>query len=102
MYKVNRDRLSRHKFFYFLQHKLKKVNIIKRGVLVIIALRVINPVILSQYQVLFNLLELTTTSHYDGYLHREDFKTKYTETLECIPSHKHDALAFMFDQFGRK
>ena len=77
MHKKNRERLREHKLFYFEKKKLKKVNLIKRGVLVHIGLRVISVPTLSSYKVLFNLLELNTSTRYDGYLHRNDFKTKF-------------------------
>ena len=71
---------------------------IKKGVLVLIAIRVLPKSTVNQLKNLFNLLEIICSTHFDGLLHRSDFQKAYEEkTLDFILSDKHDGLAVMFD-----
>jgi hypothetical protein len=51
---------------------------------------------------LFILIEAKFSSHFDGFLHSNDFKQDNKhEMLDHIPKSKYEGMAIMFEQFGR-
>jgi hypothetical protein len=69
------------------------VNLIKRGVMVVMALRVSPQETISQLKTLFNYLEITYSSCFDGLLHKSDF--------EKVEADKREGIKFLFNEFGR-
>ena len=65
--------LANHPLYGFDKSKMVNVNLIKRGVMVVMALRVTPCEIIDQFKNLFYYLEITYSNYFDGLLHRSDF-----------------------------
>jgi len=91
------------------------MNLIKRGVLVVVGLRVLSLELRDLCKTLFQLLEVNFSTEFDGRLHEKDFReTEITEKLKKVIALSHDTkyqpkrvkdiiwtMGKMFDTFGR-